>query len=90
VVWGGKSADNDRLCGSKPGPRGPAAWSLFPPVPAWQGRGVAARGLVPGAGGRQASAQVLLWWSRPRPMRLRRLSAAVRFFSQALFLAVPR
>ena len=24
------------LCGSKPGPCGPAAWSLFPLMPAWQ------------------------------------------------------
>ena len=27
---------------------------------------------------------------RPRPMRLRRFSAAVRYLSQALFLVVPR
>ncbi len=43
--WGGKSADNDRLCGSKPGRGRPATWSLFPAAPAWQG----ARGRCKGA-----------------------------------------
>src|SRR5205809_7473153 len=36
-----------RLCGSKPGPCGPATWSLFPLVPAWQACGMAASGPGP-------------------------------------------
>ncbi len=42
------------------------------------------------AGGGQASAHAPLSRVRPRLMRLRRLRAAVRCLSQALFLTVPR
>jgi hypothetical protein len=41
-------------------------------------------------GSGQASTHTPLSKARPRLMRLRRLRAAVRRFSQALFLAVPR
>ena len=43
-----------------------------------------------GCRGGQASTHAPLSRVRPRPMRLRRLRAAVRCLSQALFLAVPR
>ena len=88
--WGGKSAGKAVCAAESLALSGPATWSLFPPGSAWQGCGGGCkRPLVP-AGGGQASTHAPLSRVRPRLMRLRRLRAAVRCLSQALFLAVPR
>src|SRR5438046_501552 len=40
-----------RLCGGKPGPCGPATWSLFPLVPDWQACGGSCKRSGPGRSG---------------------------------------
>ena len=80
--WGGKSAgkavcaaESLALSGRRGQPGRDAGWLQ------------AAAGA---SGGGQASTHAPLSRVRPRLMRLRRLRAAVRCLSQALFLAVPR
>ncbi len=89
VAWGEREAGEDRPCGGEPG-RGRRRVIAVPAAAGLAGGGEWLLG--PGAGGwaGQARTHDPSRWLRPRRMRLRRLRAAVRFLSQALFLAVPR